>query len=394
MMMRVFGSRVYKRMLSTSTYEQIPYTRVPVAKSVGIDVEEGKTYAWCPCGYSKNQPFCDGNHKHTNRQYEGLEGYEPFRPLRWTAEESKKVFFCQCKQTKNPPYCDGSHNQIPDAMTQELPTEWIAFETVDVKEESHDTKRFRFRVKDCKNDLAKLRSLKLKDGQTFHFSVRVEMPDGNLATRPYTPTYFDFERGEGEFVIKRYDDGKVTPTLTDKQVGDVLDIRGPLPGEFLFQHAQDQEARLLLIAAGTYIIVRECHITHSYNILETGTGVTPILQLANSASEDERTFCVVCVTQKSEQDMLCREELKELHKNKDVPVVHVLNSDDSVEYDDENEIIHEGMMITQDVVEGLHMDEPVHEVDRAVICGPPLFNRAMIEYLKECGYKDSQVTVM
>ena len=122
--------------------------------------------------------------------------------------------------------------------------------------------------------------------------------------------------------------------------------------------------------------------------------MTPILQLANSASEDERTFCVVCVTQKSEQDMLCREELKELHKNKDVPVVHVLNSDDSVEYDDDDEIIHEGMMITQEVVEGLHMDEPVHEVDRAVICGPPLFNRAMIEYLKECGYKDSQVTVM
>ena len=119
--------------------------------------------------------------------------------------------------SKNPPYCDGSHNQFPDAMTQELPTDWIAFETVDVKEESHDTKRFRFRVKDCKNDLAKLRSLKLKDGQTFHFSVRVEMPDGNLSTRPYTPTYFDFKRGEGEFVIKRYDDGKVTPTLTDKR---------------------------------------------------------------------------------------------------------------------------------------------------------------------------------
>ena len=63
-------------------------------------------------------------------------------------------------------------------------------------------------------------------------------------------------------------------------------------------------------------------------------------------------------------------DLKELHKNKDVPVVHVLNSDDSVEYD-ENEIIHEGMMITQDVVEGLHMTS-VHEVDRQ-LCGPPLF---------------------
>ena len=373
---------MFARFSSSVTSEQIPFTRLAAAKSVGIDVEEGVTYSWCPCGYSKNQPFCDGNHKHINRQNEGLEGYEPFKPFKWTAPESKKVFFCQCKQTRNPPYCDGSHNQFPDAKIHELPADWIAFETVDVQEETHDTKRFRFRVKDCKNDLTKLRSLKLKDGQTFHFSIRVSMPNGNLSTRPYTPTYFDFDRGEGEFVIKKYEDGKVTPTLIQTEVGDVLDIRGPLPGEFEFRKAQDQEARLLLLAAGT--------------------GVTPILQLARSASEDERTFCVVCVSQKSENDMLCREELKELHQNKDVPVIHVLesgssDSDSAEKQDKENdkeEIIYESMRVTQEFVEGLHMDEPVHEVDRAVICGPPLFNRAMIEHLKECGYDDTQVTVM
>ena len=29
----------------------------------GVEAEEGKTYFWCSCGRSGNQPFCDGSHK-------------------------------------------------------------------------------------------------------------------------------------------------------------------------------------------------------------------------------------------------------------------------------------------------------------------------------------------
>jgi len=66
---------------------------------IGVNVEEGKSYFWCTCGISNNQPFCDGSHKGTN-----------FIPLKYTAEQSKKVFFCTCKLTNDPPMCDGSHN--------------------------------------------------------------------------------------------------------------------------------------------------------------------------------------------------------------------------------------------------------------------------------------------
>jgi len=31
-------------------------------KPFKIAVEEGKIYAWCSCGYSSKQPFCDGSH--------------------------------------------------------------------------------------------------------------------------------------------------------------------------------------------------------------------------------------------------------------------------------------------------------------------------------------------
>lgn len=30
------------------------------------EVEAGKSYYWCACGLSANQPFCDGSHKTTD----------------------------------------------------------------------------------------------------------------------------------------------------------------------------------------------------------------------------------------------------------------------------------------------------------------------------------------
>ncbi len=67
----------------------------------GVDVEEGKGYAWCSCGKSANQPFCDGSHEGT-----GLS------PVPFKAEKTETVFFCGCKKTKNQPLCDGSHSSL------------------------------------------------------------------------------------------------------------------------------------------------------------------------------------------------------------------------------------------------------------------------------------------
>lgn len=66
-----------------------------------VDVEAGKTYFWCSCGQSANQPFCDGSHK----------GSE-FAPVKYTAEKDGKAFLCGCKATSNQPMCDGSHSKL------------------------------------------------------------------------------------------------------------------------------------------------------------------------------------------------------------------------------------------------------------------------------------------
>jgi len=55
---------------------------------------EAKSYAWCSCGESQKQPFCDGSH--------GSTGMFP-KVVRF--DEKKKVAFCMCKATSNPPFC-------------------------------------------------------------------------------------------------------------------------------------------------------------------------------------------------------------------------------------------------------------------------------------------------
>ena len=66
-----------------------------------VNVEAGKAYAWCACGLSKGQPFCDGSHKGT-----GL------APKMFTADKAGTVYFCGCKHSKAGATCDGSHKTL------------------------------------------------------------------------------------------------------------------------------------------------------------------------------------------------------------------------------------------------------------------------------------------
>jgi len=68
-----------------------------------VSLEAKKPYAWCSCGRSANQPFCDGSHRGT-----------PFGPKLFTLESAQEVYLCQCKRTANAPYCDGTHKSLSD----------------------------------------------------------------------------------------------------------------------------------------------------------------------------------------------------------------------------------------------------------------------------------------
>ncbi len=71
-------------------------------KSPHVSEVQPGNYAWCSCGQSQKEPFCDGTHK--------IEGN--FKSVHVQIEEKKTIAWCGCKHTKTPPYCDGSHSQL------------------------------------------------------------------------------------------------------------------------------------------------------------------------------------------------------------------------------------------------------------------------------------------
>ena len=74
---------------------------VAQAEPYETELVAGKTYAWCACGLSAKQPFCDGSHKITD-----------IRPIIFAAEETETAWLCGCKRTGSGPHCDGTHNSL------------------------------------------------------------------------------------------------------------------------------------------------------------------------------------------------------------------------------------------------------------------------------------------
>ena len=72
------------------THQEAPYV---------VHEQPGRK-AWCSCGESENQPYCDGSHSRKNTGK---------RPLVVEIEAPKTVAWCGCKRSAKAPYCDGSH---------------------------------------------------------------------------------------------------------------------------------------------------------------------------------------------------------------------------------------------------------------------------------------------
>ena len=74
--------------------------KVPKKLPYFKDVKPGQ-YAWCSCGLSKSQPYCDGSHVETD-----------FEPVIEKLDKEKAVAWCGCKHSQNGAYCDGSHIRL------------------------------------------------------------------------------------------------------------------------------------------------------------------------------------------------------------------------------------------------------------------------------------------
>ena len=99
-------------------------------KPYKVMLEKGKTYAWCQCAGSKNQPFCDNSHKKLNEKEKNVieslvdanmisskdKGQKLIakddKPIIIKAVKDTEVNLCGCKQSQNAPYCNETHLSI------------------------------------------------------------------------------------------------------------------------------------------------------------------------------------------------------------------------------------------------------------------------------------------
>jgi CDGSH-type Zn-finger protein/quercetin dioxygenase-like cupin family protein len=85
--------------------------RIAAYKPHYCELEAGKSYLWCSCGLSRNQPFCDQSHQGT--------GFKPVRYI--AASDGEEVLFCNCKHSGDKPFCDGAHNNLRDTYDEDDP---------------------------------------------------------------------------------------------------------------------------------------------------------------------------------------------------------------------------------------------------------------------------------
>jgi cytochrome-b5 reductase len=109
-----------------------------------------------------------------------------------------------------------------------------------------------------------------------HVKLRVAHEDGRLLTRSYTPTRFN--AGLCEIMFRVYPHGFMTPSLALLRVGDTVEMMGPTGLERYGSHGPGTFSR-------SERVWRD--ISH-VGMISGGTGITPMLQIANHVLHDPR----------------------------------------------------------------------------------------------------------
>ena len=86
-----------------------------------------------------------------------------------------------------------------------------------------------------------------------HVDVRLTAPDGYSAVRSYSIASAANVENRVELSVERLPDGEVSPYLTQElQIGDMLELRGPIGGWFVWRPEQTEPVQL--VAGGSGIV--------------------------------------------------------------------------------------------------------------------------------------------
>ncbi|KAI0962720.1 hypothetical protein AcW1_000015 [Taiwanofungus camphoratus] len=184
------------------------------------------------------------------------------------------------------------------------PKVWKSVKLTEIQTVNHDTCFYRFVLSNPQQPLG------LPVGQ--HVFVRLKRKDtGEMVQRAYTPVSKQDAVGFIDFLIKLYlpckkfpAGGKMTMGFNQLQVGDTIELKGPL-GSFVWQ------GRGSATWKGVPRRVKEVGLVCG------GSGITPILQVLRSIVENPHDSDIsiwLLYANKTEADILCREELHKFYE--------------------------------------------------------------------------------
>jgi ferredoxin-NADP reductase len=129
-----------------------------------------------------------------------------------------------------------------------------------------------------------------------HVDVRLTAEDGYQTERSYSIASPPEERRVA-LTVERLDEGEVSPYLVDElQVGDQLELRGPIGGYFVWRAGSD---RPLLLVAG-------------------GSGIVPLMaMLRHRSAASDKTPARLLYSSRSLEDVIYRDELERLQLAQD-----------------------------------------------------------------------------
>jgi len=197
-----------------------------------------------------------------------------------------------------------------------------------------------------------------------HYDVRLTAADGYQAQRSYSIASPPSRTGEVDLTIERIAEGEVSPYFHDVvQVGDMVEVRGPIGGYFVWEPALG--GPLLLVAGGS--------------------GVVPLMaMLRERASAEPKPPTVLLYSSRTFDDVIYRDELATLASNDaGLQVIQTLTRSQPAGWTGFDRRIDRPMLTDAIAAAGT---QPL-----AYICGPTLLVEAAANGLVELGVPPAQV---
>ena len=196
-----------------------------------------------------------------------------------------------------------------------------------------------------------------------HVDVRLTAGDGYQAERSYSIASPP-EESEVTLTVERIADGEVSPYLTEElRIGDLLELRGPIGGYFVW------EARLggpLLLVAG-------------------GSGIVPLMaMLRHRAAAGSHAQARLLYSSRTFEDIIYREELdQQAIADPDLMVSHTLTRGQPPGWTSYSRRID--LDLLREVI------GPADSHSRAYICGPTPFVEVAATSLLSLGYPAERI---